>query len=96
MQTITNNLRLRSELGFVTKLLKVTTTTAAEVWTRRLDPQRRRREYLFDRSKQHIPLLTLNSHPHTIVRRRKRNKHSLPIRMGQSHSARKNPLDLNL
>ena len=96
MQTVANDLRLGSELSFVCELLKVTATTAPEVWTGRLNPQRRRRKDLFNRGKQHIPLLALNSHTQTISRRRKRNKDSLPLRMGQSHSTRKNSLDLNL
>src|SRR5262249_45030185 len=83
------------ELGFVRELLKVTTTTATEVRTGRLNPQRRRRKDLFNYRKQHIPLLALNSHAHTISGRRKRNKHRLPLRMGQSHANPKTSFNLN-
>jgi hypothetical protein len=77
-------------------LLKVATTTTAKIRTRRLNPQRRRRKDLFDYGKQHIPLLALNSHSHTIAGRRKRNEDSLSIRMGQPHATRKNPFNVNL
>ena len=78
MQAIANDLSLRSELSFVSELLKVTATTAAEVRTRRLNPHRRRRKDLFNRSKQNIPLLALNSHTHTISGRGQRNKTVFP------------------
>jgi hypothetical protein len=55
MQTVANYFRLGCQLSFVCKLLKVTTTTATEVWTRRLNPRRRRRENLLDGSKQTFP-----------------------------------------
>src|SRR6185369_9953052 len=95
MQAVANHLRLRGELRFVSELLKVTTTAATEVRTRRLDPYWRRRDDLYDRRKQNIPLLSLDYHTHMISRRGKRNKNRLPIGMGQPQATRQDSFDLN-
>ena len=66
VKTITNYLSLRSELSFVCELLKVAATATTKVRTWRLNPDRRRRDDLFNRRKQQLALRAIDLHPHAI------------------------------
>src|SRR5258707_14230359 len=60
-RTIANNLDLRIELRFISKLLKIAPAPPAKVRTRRLDANRRRLDDLRDRGKGHLAAQPINS-----------------------------------
>src|SRR2546423_13439625 len=93
MQTVPEDLFLRSELGLVIHLLKITTAAPAKIRTRRFDPIRRRFDDFFDRSERDAPLHSFDANAQAITGRSKRHHHRLAIGMRQTESARQDSFD---
>src|SRR5947208_12956877 len=88
MQTVSDDLFLRSELGLVIHLLKITTAAPAKIGTRRFDPIRRWFDDLFDRSKRDAAFHSFDANAQAIAWRRERHHHRFVIGMRQTEPAR--------
>src|ERR1041385_869002 len=93
MKTVSDDLNFGVELGLVTHLLKVTTTAAAKIRTRRLDALRRRLDAFNDRGEADCALLSINPHAQAIAGRRERDHHGLAFRVSEAETSRNDALD---
>src|SRR2546421_21291 len=93
MQTVSDDLFLRSDLGLVIHLLKITTAAPAKIGTRWFDPIGRWFDDLFDRSERDAGLHSFDANAQTIVGRSERHHHGLAIGMRQTESARQDSFD---
>src|SRR5207249_1330525 len=82
------DLFLRSELGLVFHLLKITTAAPAKIGTWWFAPIRRCFDDLFDRSERDAALHSFDANAQAIAGRSERHHHRLAIGMRQTESAR--------